>query len=37
VRKCVDLHQGEINIDSQIGKGTTVTITIPYLQPIADQ
>ncbi|MDM3856655.1 MAG: hybrid sensor histidine kinase/response regulator [Aphanizomenon gracile PMC649.10] len=37
VKKCVDLHQGEINIDSQIGKGTTVTITIPYLQPIADQ
>jgi signal transduction histidine kinase len=31
VRKCVDLHQGEINIDSQIGKGTIVTITIPYL------
>jgi signal transduction histidine kinase len=31
VKKCVDLHQGEINIDSQIGKGTIVTITIPYL------
>ncbi|WP_371416890.1 sensor histidine kinase [Dolichospermum sp. UHCC 0259] len=31
VKKCVDLHKGKISIDSQIGKGTTVTVTIPYL------
>jgi signal transduction histidine kinase len=30
VKKCVDLHKGEIRIDSQLGKGTTVTVTIPY-------
>ena len=31
VKKCVDLHKGEISVDSQIGKGTTFTVTIPFL------
>jgi two-component system, sensor histidine kinase and response regulator len=31
VKKCVDLHQGKISIQSQIAKGTTFTVTIPYL------
>ncbi len=31
VKKCVDLHQGKISVESQIGKGTTVTIAIPNL------
>ena len=37
VKKCVDLHQGKISVESQIGKGTTVTVSIPYLQQIAEQ
>ncbi|MGQ4648083.1 PAS domain S-box protein [Lyngbya aestuarii] len=29
VKKCVDLHGGEINIESEIGVGTTFTIKLP--------
>jgi PAS domain S-box-containing protein len=29
VKNCVDLHQGEIAIASEVGKGTTVTVTLP--------
>ena len=29
VRRLVDLHQGAVNIESETGKGTTVTITLP--------
>ncbi|MBK1987203.1 hybrid sensor histidine kinase/response regulator [Sphaerospermopsis aphanizomenoides BCCUSP55] len=29
VKKYLDLHQGEISIDSQVGKGTTFTVRIP--------
>ena len=29
VKRCVDLHQGQIRVDSQIGKGTTFTVSIP--------
>jgi len=29
VKKCVDLHQGTISVDSQVGKGTTFTVSIP--------
>ncbi|CAN1209586.1 histidine kinase [Tumidithrix helvetica PCC 7403] len=29
VKKCVDLHQGTIHIDSEIGKGTTCVVTLP--------
>lgn len=29
VKKCVDLHGGHIAIASKVGKGTTVTITLP--------
>ncbi|WP_271251724.1 CBS domain-containing protein [Pseudanabaena sp. Chao 1811] len=31
VKKCVDLHNGLITIDSQEGKGTTFNVTIPFL------
>lgn len=29
VKKCVDLHQGEIMVDSKVGEGTTFTVKIP--------
>lgn len=29
VEKCVRLHEGQIAIDSEVGKGTTVTVTLP--------
>lgn len=29
VKTCVDAHNGEISIISQIGQGTTVTVTLP--------
>ncbi len=30
VKKCVELHGGEINFTSQLGQRTTFTVTIPY-------
>jgi PAS domain S-box-containing protein len=29
VKQCVDLHGGEITVKSEIGKGTTFTVTLP--------
>jgi signal transduction histidine kinase len=29
VKKCIDLHQGEVYLESKIGLGTTVTVYIP--------
>lgn len=29
VKKCLELHQGALNLQSQLGSGTTFTITIP--------
>jgi signal transduction histidine kinase len=29
VKACVELHQGEWAIDSQLGKGTTITVKLP--------
>jgi len=31
VKKMVDLHDGEIKVDSEYGKGTTFTIKLPFL------
>lgn len=28
-KRCVELHRGEIFVDSQVGVGTTVTVTLP--------
>lgn len=33
VRKCVDLHGGEIRIKSKEGVGTTITVKLPMHQP----
>ncbi len=29
VKKCVDLHQGQIAIESEVGVGTTITVQLP--------
>ncbi len=29
VKKCVDIHQGQISVESEVGVGTTFTITLP--------
>jgi len=29
VKRCVDLHQGQIAVSSKLGEGTTFTVTIP--------
>jgi PAS domain S-box-containing protein len=29
VKKCVDLHQGQITVESEVGVGTTLTVTLP--------
>ncbi len=32
VKNCVDLHGGSITINSELGVGTTTTITLPLAQ-----
>ncbi len=29
VKQCVDLHRGEITVESDVGQGTTFTVTLP--------
>nr|WP_254446885.1 sensor histidine kinase [Dolichospermum sp. UHCC 0259] len=31
VKKCVDMHAGKIEMESQLGVGTTVTVTLPLI------
>jgi len=35
VKRCVELHQGSVRIDSKVGKGTTVIVRLPVfgIQP----
>ena len=33
IKECVDLHGGKIFVESEVGKGTTFTVTLPSLQP----
>ena len=32
VKKIVDLHKGEIHVESEYGKGTKFTISLPAIQ-----
>ncbi|MBD2625530.1 hybrid sensor histidine kinase/response regulator [Trichormus variabilis] len=32
VEKCVEAHGGEISVDSQVGVGTTFTVTLPLIK-----
>lgn len=32
VKRCVDLHGGTLHVDSEVGRGTTVTVTLPVFQ-----
>ena len=31
VKSCVEAHQGQIVLDSEVDQGTTVTVTLPLL------
>jgi PAS domain S-box-containing protein len=35
VKKCVDLHDGAIALESDLGKGTTITVTLPFHRTLA--
>jgi PAS domain S-box-containing protein len=36
VKHCVDLHQGTIELESAVGKGTTVTINLPMFPALTE-
>jgi two-component system sensor histidine kinase/response regulator len=36
VKRCVDLHGGKIALDSEVGAGTAVTVTLPLKSRLAD-
>jgi len=36
VKHCVDLHEGTIELESAVGKGTTVTITLPMFPALTE-
>jgi signal transduction histidine kinase len=34
VRRCVDLHQGGLRVDSEEGAGATFTVRLPLFRPV---
>jgi PAS domain S-box-containing protein len=36
VKRCVDLHGGRIKVDSRVGEGTSVTLSLPLCQPASE-
>ena len=37
VKKCVEFHGGQIAVESEVGLGTTFTITLPLPRPISEK
>jgi signal transduction histidine kinase len=37
VKKCVDIHNGQIAVESEVGTGTTFIITIPLICQVTEQ
>jgi len=37
VKKCVEFHSGQIDLESEVGLGTTFTITLPLPRPISQK
>ncbi|MCP2730303.1 sensor histidine kinase [Limnofasciculus baicalensis] len=35
VKKCVDIHQGQISVESEVGVGTTFTVTLPMYNSLS--
>jgi signal transduction histidine kinase len=33
VKKCVDVHQGQISVESRVGQGTCFRVTLPSVMP----
>jgi signal transduction histidine kinase len=31
-RHCIELHEGIMNVQSELGKETTITITLPFVE-----
>lgn len=36
VKQIIDLHEGSITVDSQVGEGTAFTILLPYIRNVED-
>ncbi len=37
VKKCIDIHNGQIAVESEVGTGTTFIITIPLICQVTEQ